>query len=573
MKVHQLSLRNLPIKIKLYLMGMISLVFMLLVGGVSMYAQVQLRNSADNMYMQSDTIRKLGQIRTDTRAAYGFLLEYILIFDENERANLNQNIDKRLASIGNIIQMWSQTVATAQEKAQVESLTKLFKDFQDGLTTIKSTYKSQGRDAALHLIFGEFSSSQQQLNNKAAEIGEAINSQADQLYIENGNVFRGTVIMSAVIILLSLLVGTLAVTIIARSIVRPMKALQSLMKSAGEGDFTGVGTHVTLDEVGQLTQSYNDMSESLKSLVGQVYHSTELVAASSQQLSASSQETSKVTEKIVLAMEQISKETIAQNQSVVETANTIDDMNSALQHVLSNTIGVSEKATDSSRTANEGNDIVEQTTMQMNQLQQELIQLEQVLNQLNTQIVNIGNMNDVVSNIADQTKLLALNASIEAARAGEDGRGFAVVAQEVRKLAEESAQSAQEIHQLVGAIQSDNRTVMNTMKTVHIEFESGIKMVHAAGDQFYTIGEAITMIAAHLEDVSATMQQMSAGSEQINTTVQQFTSSIEQMSQNVQNVASSTEEQLAAMQEVEASSQHLAKLAEEMQESASRFRI
>ncbi|WP_195576555.1 methyl-accepting chemotaxis protein [Paenibacillus sp. 1001270B_150601_E10] len=573
MKVHPFSLRNLSVKTKLYLMGMISLVFMLLVGGVSMYAQVQLRNSADNMYMQSDTIRKLGQIRTDTRAAYGFLLEYILIFDENERANLNQNIDKRLASIGNTIQTWSQTVATAQEKAQVESLTKLFKDFQDGLTTIRSTYKSQGKDAALHLIFGEFSSSQQQLNNKAAEIGESINSQADQLHIENGNVFRGTVIMSAVIILLSLLVGTLAVTIITRSIVRPMKALQSLMKSAGEGDFTGVGTHVTLDEVGQLTQSYNDMSESLKSLVGQVHHSTELVAASSQQLNASSQETSKVTEKIVLAMEQISKETIAQNQSVVETANTIDDMNSALQHVLSNTIGISEKATDSSRTANEGNDIVVKTTMQMNQLQQQFIQLEQVLSQLNTQIVNIGNMNDVVSNIADQTKLLALNASIEAARAGEDGRGFAVVAQEVRKLAEESAQSAQEIYQLVGAIQSDNQTVMNTMKNVHNEFESGIKMVHAAGDQFYTIGEAITTIAAHLEDVSATMQQMSAGSEQINTTVQQFTSSIEQMSQNVQNVASSTEEQLAAMQEVEASSQHLAKLAEEMQESTSRFRI
>lgn len=573
MSLQRLKLRNLPIRAKLISIGAVGLIFILVISMVSFIAQTQLRDSSTKMYAQSQTMRELGQIRTDTRATYGFLLEMILTYDSSKRPALEKKIDERLVTIEENMNSWANSAKTSWEKEQIDPFFKIFSFFKDEVTSIKKIYHDQGRDDAVNAVFGKFAVTSEMVNEKAEEIGEYINKQADQLDDDNAAVFRGTLITSGIVIIIAYIVCALIIVPITRAIVSPLKSIQDLMEAAGKGDFSSVGTHQSLDEIGQLTNSYNNMAGSLKGLIGQVYHSTDLVAASSQQLSASSQETSHVTEKIVQAIEEITKETKQQNQSINEAVSTIDDMNTAMHHVMTNTLNVSEKATDSVTTASAGNEIVKKATMQMNQLQLKLSQLEDVLNKLNVQTKNIGNMNATVSNIASQTSLLALNASIEAARAGEHGRGFAVVATEVRKLADESAQSADEINQLVASIQKENQSVLQTMKMVQDEFDTGIDLVNHAGEQFNIIEESVTSVATHLEEVSATMEEISAGSDQINATANHIKESIELMTHNIEQVASSTEEQLASMEEVESSSQHLAHLAEDMQQTASRFRI
>lgn len=573
MNLQRWKLRNLPIQSKLILIGSLGLVFTLLIGAVSFYAQGQIQDSAEKMYDQSQTIREMGQIRTDTRATYGFLLEMLLTYDSSKKPVLEKKIDERLSNMEANIKSWEQNAVSQWEKEQVDPFRKMFTFFKDEIMNIKKINSEQGKDEALSAVFGKFAVTSDLVNEKAEEIGEYINNQADELNHSNESVYRGTIILSSIVILISFLIGGALIIPITRAIVGPVKHIQQLMDRAGSGDFTAEGTHQSLDEMGQLTNSYNTMARSLRELIGQVYHSTDLVAASSQQLSASSQETSAVTEKIVQAIEGLTKETKLQNQTINEATNTIGDMNTAMQNVMTNTLDVSEKASASVKVANEGNGIVQQASQQMNQLQSKLVQLEEVLNQLQVQTNHIGNMNAVVSNIAAQTGLLALNASIEAARAGEHGRGFAVVASEVRKLADESAQSADEINQLVSTIQKDNQNVIQTMRMVQQEFDTGINLVQHAGTQFYEIEESINSVAAHLEDVSATMEEISAGSDQMNATAFHIKSSIEQMTQNIEDVASSTEEQLASMEEVQSSSQHLAHLAEDLQQAASRFSI
>ncbi|WP_088549952.1 methyl-accepting chemotaxis protein [Paenibacillus aquistagni] len=573
MNLQRWKLRNLPIQSKLILIGSLGLVFTLLIGAVSFYAQGQIQDSAEKMYDQSQTIREMGQIRTDTRATYGFLLEMLLTYDSSKKPVLEKEIDERLSNMEANIKSWEKNAVSQWEKEQVDPFRKMFTFFKDEIMNIKKINSEQGKDEALSAVFGKFAVTSDLVNEKAEEIGQYINNQADELNHSNESVYRGTIILSSIVILISFLIGGALIIPITRAIVGPVKHIQQLMDRAGSGDFTAEGTHQSLDEMGQLTNSYNTMARSLRELIGQVYHSTDLVAASSQQLSASSQETSAVTEKIVQAIEGLTKETKLQNQTINEATNTIGDMNTAMQNVMTNTLDVSEKASASVKVANEGNGIVQQASQQMNQLQNKLVQLEEVLNQLQVQTNHIGNMNAVVSNIAAQTGLLALNASIEAARAGEHGRGFAVVASEVRKLADESAQSADEINQLVSTIQKDNQNVIQTMRMVQQEFDTGINLVQHAGTQFYEIEESINSVAAHLEDVSATMEEISAGSDQMNATAFHIKSSIEQMTQNIEDVASSTEEQLASMEEVQSSSQHLAHLAEDLQQAASRFSI
>ncbi|QDS37979.1 methyl-accepting chemotaxis protein [Brevibacillus brevis] len=180
---------------------------------------------------------------------------------------------------------------------------------------------------------------------------------------------------------------------------------------------------------------------------------------------------------------------------------------------------------------------------------------------------------DVITGIASQTNLLALNAAIEAARAGENGRGFAVVADEVRKLAEQSEESAKQIAHLVHEIQNNTNHAVGTMSKVNQNVQSGISVVHEAGESFQKIVNKIQHVTDQIQEVSALAEEMSASSEEISATVSEFGRISKETAGNSQLVAASSEEQLATMEEISASTQSLNILAQELQEITGTFKV
>ncbi|WP_408605284.1 methyl-accepting chemotaxis protein [Bacillus timonensis] len=315
------------------------------------------------------------------------------------------------------------------------------------------------------------------------------------------------------------------------------------------------------------------MAKSLREVIQQVGLNADQVAASAEQLTASSEQTNDATKQIAETMQQVASGVDKQVKSIDETSQTVNEMATGVQQIAGSAQQVTSSALETTEKASEGRQSIKTVVNQMSSINDTFTELSGVVKGLGQRSVEIGQIIEVITGIADQTNLLALNAAIEAARAGEHGRGFAVVADEVRKLAEQSATSSNQIAQLILAIQNETNKAVETMEVATEEVVSGIGLVNTAGTAFTQIEDSITDVTTQIQEVSAAVQQMAAGTEQMVQSMQLITEIAEESGSGTQEVSAATEEQLASMDEISASAGALAHMAEDLQEVISKFKM
>ncbi|MFC4767465.1 methyl-accepting chemotaxis protein [Effusibacillus consociatus] len=355
--------------------------------------------------------------------------------------------------------------------------------------------------------------------------------------------------------------------------VAPMRGIISHIESIARGDLR---VRLDLGKVGELkpiASSINQMSDTWEKILKQVGATSYQLGNLSEQLTASAQASTEAGNRIAAAIQEVANGAEIQARGADESVTAMQEMAIGIQRVAESSSTVSETSFEMSHQAEQGNECVQQAVRQINSIYESVNHSAAVVKLLGERSHAIGQIVEVITGIASQTNLLALNAAIEAARAGEQGRGFAVVADEVRKLAEQSEASAGQIAKLIQEIQADTSKAVKAMGEGIQVVEDGMSLFQNAGESFEQIVQSIRRVSDQIQEISAVSQQMSAGAEQVLASVEEMTRIAGNTETNSQSVAALSEEQLASMEQISMSAASLNRSAQHLQQMISQFKV
>ncbi|MCX7927469.1 MAG: methyl-accepting chemotaxis protein [Candidatus Omnitrophica bacterium] len=339
------------------------------------------------------------------------------------------------------------------------------------------------------------------------------------------------------------------------------------------GDLTQKINIRTKDELGRLAEAFNKIVNSLHTVVSQVRSSADRVASSAQEMSSSAQEMNATTQEVSAAIQRVAKGATTQAERLQETFETLERTAESIKQMISNAQAANQAVSDTNAQAESSKIQAKEAVEKIERLTNTVGDTAKVIQALGQMSQQIGEITVTITSIADQTNLLALNAAIEAARAGEAGRGFAVVAEEVRKLAEGSAEAVRKIGGLIRSIQSETNRAVNAIEMSSKEVQEGMAQVAKIAEVLAEISRVAQNSYRLTNEIAEAGQKRIVELERVVKAVNEVTDIAKESASSVQEASSSTEEQTASMEEMSASAQELARLAMDLKEAVGKFKL
>lgn len=327
---------------------------------------------------------------------------------------------------------------------------------------------------------------------------------------------------------------------------RSTKHILEAIESFTKGDLTvNIPKERDGDVIANIIDSFNLMVKSQEQIIININNAVEATASASAEISASAEEMAAGAQK--------------QSSQTSEVTISVEHVTTTIMQTTENTNKATEEANNSKAIAENGGIVFAELEVGMNNIAEVVIQSSEIVNRLGKSGEKIGEIIQVIDEIADQTNLLALNAAIEAARAGEQGRGFAVVADEVRKLAERTTKSTKEIADMIKTIQDETKNAVGSMQKGRTEVENGKSSVKEAGKSLNEIIESSNKVMSIVHEVA----DASKGE----------TEEAEQIQLNISGINTVAQETAIGVEHIANASEDLNKLTENLHSLVSRFKL
>jgi len=538
-------LNDMKIGSRLAILLIFLLAGMVMIGGMGLYASGKMNSALESVY--DDKMIPLIQLDTIARANLNnqMAIAYALAQPDDMAKYIQKIVDNRAV----IDKQWEAYQASLLDEED-RVLAKKFEEvrgrfIEGGIKPALAAMRANNVAELKRIQLDSIIVLNAPLNEALDALIEMQQRDAEELHEQSVAVFKTMRIAAVALIMTGLVASIMLWFWIVHGINRSVNELRGVMvRMSADGDLSARAKVYGQDEIGQAATAFNGLIEGFANIIRQVLGHADTVSGTATQLSASSQ--------------QIAQGSQAQSEAAASTAAAVEEITVSINSVAANTEDVRKLSERSLQQTEQGNQSVTAMIGEIHSVQEAVNQIAGSVKEFVDSTRAIAGMTQQVKDIADQTNLLALNAAIEAARAGEQGRGFAVVADEVRKLAEKSAKSANEIDKVTSSLNQKSTQVEATVQAGLYSLQATQEQIGRVSTMLTEAGEAVTKSSHGVSDIAASVGEQSLASTEI--------------ARNVEKIAQMSEENHAAVEANTRDIVRLEQLAKELQGAVSRFK-